>query len=118
MSNSKSFIKRKRVRVVIALGVLFIIIGTAVWLYTNLVIESHERILDNPNLTQEEKWSWEGSLRWWRTAKATVGDPTSIMLTMVGICAIEYTILYEILQVILQPEQRTKKSQTLLSQFL
>ena len=118
MSNPKIFIKRKRVRAVIVLGVLLIIIGTAIWLYTNLVIESHEKALNNPNLTQEEKWTWEGSLRWWRTAKATFGDPASMMLVVMGICAVEYTLLYEIVKSELQPERRNKTSQTLLSQFL
>jgi len=111
MSNPKTLIKRKRV--VILAGGLFIVIGMTLWLFTDFVIQSHEQILNDPNLIQEEKWRWEGSLQWWTTAKYGTCHPTSIILITIGVCAIELTLLHAVLQ----PERRTKASQTLLSQY-
>jgi len=113
MSSLKTFIKRKRVLAVILLGVSYIIIGIALWLITDLTIQNHEQILSNSNLIQEEKLRWENSLQWWRTAKTTIWEPASISLITIGICSIEYTMLYAALQ----PKRRTETSQTLLTQF-
>ncbi len=113
MSSLKTFIKRKRVLAVILLGVLYIIIGVSLWLITDLAIQSHEQTLSNSNLIQEERLQWESSLEWWTMAKTTACEPTSIILITIGICAIEYTMLYAALR----PERRTETSQTILSQF-
>jgi len=113
MSSLKTVTKRKSVLAVIVLGVSFIIIGIALWLFTDLVIQNYEQILSNSNLIQEEKMRWESSLQWWRTVKTTACELTSIILVTMGICAIECTMLYATLQ----PKRRTETSQTLLSQF-
>jgi len=111
MSNPKILMRRKLA--VILAGGLFIVIGMALWLFTDFVIQGHEQILSNPDLIQEEKWRWEGSLQWWTTAETTCHS-TSIILITIGVCAIELTLLHTILQ----PERRTETSQTLLSQYL
>lgn len=91
MSNPK---RKNSLRIITAIGALLLIIGISLWLYTSSIIQGHEQLLNNPNLTQEQRWNYEGSLQWWKTAKATTYDPLSIILISLGLCAIEYTIIY------------------------
>lgn len=99
MSRLKTLIKRKRALTVVFLaGVSLLIIGIALWLYTDSVVQSHEQLLNHSNLTQQEIWRLEGSLQWWKTAKKTTYDPLAIILITIGVCAIEYPVIYTIAQ--------------------
>jgi len=99
MSNPKTTPKRKNLlKIITAIGTLLLITGITLWLYTNSIIQGHEQLLNNPNLTQQQRWTYEGSLQWWKTAKTTTYNPLSIILISLGLCAIEYTIIYLIAQ--------------------
>jgi hypothetical protein len=89
--------KRKRsLAAILFMGVILLVIGISLWLYTDSVITGHEQRLNDPNLTLEQRWQWEGSLQWWKTAKTTTFNPTSIILITIGLCAFEYAIIYMI----------------------
>jgi hypothetical protein len=97
MSNPKITQKRKNpLKIITAIGALLLITGISLWLYTNSIIQGHEQLLNNPNLTQQQRWNHEGSLQWWKTAKTTTYDPLSIILITLGLCAIEYTIIHTV----------------------
>jgi len=91
---------KRHIKTIASIGILLLIIGISLWLYTDSVIRGHEQLLDNPNLTPQQKWDYEGSYQWWKTAKKTTYDPLTIILITIGLIAIEYTIIY----IIVQPE--------------
>jgi hypothetical protein len=91
--------KRKNTPTIIAsAGIILLTIGISLWLYTDFVIRGHEQLLNNTELTQEERWKIEGSLQWWITAKETRYEPLTIILVTIGLCAIEYAIIYLLVQ--------------------
>ncbi|MDH7478236.1 MAG: hypothetical protein QHH17_07640 [Candidatus Bathyarchaeota archaeon] len=91
--------ERKYVQKLVALiGIVLLAMGIGLWLYTESVVRGHEHLLNDPNLTQEQRWECEGSLQWWRTAKKTLYDPLAIILVTIGFCAIEYVIIYLIVR--------------------
>lgn len=91
--------KRKYLQKVVALiGIVFLTMGVGLWVYTESVVRGHEQLLNDPNLTQEQRWECEGSLLWWRTAKRTLYDPLAIILVTIGFCAVEYVIIYLIVR--------------------
>jgi len=98
MSKLKTPTKRKRLTAIFGTGAILLITGISLWLYTNSVIQTHEQLLSNTNLTLEEKWRYEGSLQWWKTARITTYDPIAVTLITIGLVAILYTILYAIVQ--------------------
>ena len=61
---------------------LLILAGLTIWLYATSVIQGHTHLLASSVLSQEETWSYEGSLQWWKTTYATTIMPlTAIMIT-------------------------------------
>lgn len=91
--------ERKYVQKIVALiGIVFLIMGVGLWLYTESIVRGHEELLNDPNLTQEQRWACEGSLEWWRAAKRALYDPLAIVLVTIGFCAIEYVIIYLIVR--------------------
>jgi len=90
--------KRNKLTVIFLTGAILLIIGVALWLYTNSVIQGHEQLLNNPNLTQQEKWNYEGSLGWWKMAKITLYDPIAVILITAGLVALLYVTLWAIIQ--------------------
>ena len=99
MSNPKTTLKRKHLLIAItSIGALLLITAISLWLYTDSIIQGHEQLLNNPNLTQQQRWAYEGSLQWWKTAKTTTYNPLSIILITIGLCAIEFAIIYAIVQ--------------------
>lgn len=96
MSKLKILTKKNKRAAIFWTGTLLLITGAALWLYTGSVIQNHEQLLKNPDLTSEERWRYEGSLQWWRTAKTATYDPLSIVLITIGVVAIEYTFLHAI----------------------
>ena len=77
-------------------GVISSIMGTELWFYTDSVIQGHEQLLQNPNLTQQEIYAYEGSLQWWRIARITTYDPISLALIAGGILIAISSLLYAI----------------------
>jgi len=78
----KNLKKINRSRLTILTATLLLIAGLSIWLYATSAIQGHTQLLNSPNLTQEEIWSYEGSLQWWRTTYATTILPlTAIMIT-------------------------------------
>jgi len=98
MSNPTRLMKRNKLTVIFLTGAILLIIGVALWLYTNSVIQGHEQLLNNPNLTQQEKWNYEGSLGWWKMAKITLYDPIAVILITAGLVALLYVTLWAIIQ--------------------
>ena len=98
MSNPTRLMKRNKLTVIFLTGAILLIIGVALWLYTNSVIQGHEQLLNNPNITQQEKWNYEGSLEWWKMAKITTYDPIAVILITAGLIALLYVTLWAIIQ--------------------
>jgi len=90
--------KRNKLTVIFLTGAILLIIGVALWLYTNSVIQGHEQLLNNPNITQQEKWNYEGSLERWKMAKITLYDPIAVILITAGLVALLYVTLWTIIQ--------------------
>jgi len=98
MSKLKNLVKRSQFKVMVGAGVLLLIVGVGLWLYTSSVIEGHERLLDTQNLTQEEVWRYEGSLQWWRTAYTTTFYPAAVVSIAMGLMVTLCPILWAIVQ--------------------
>jgi hypothetical protein len=90
--------KRNKLTVIFLTGAILLITGVTLLLYTNSVIQGHEQILNNPNLTQQERWDYEGSLEWWRMAKITTYDPIAVILITTGLVALLYVTLWAIVR--------------------
>jgi len=98
MSKLTNLIKRNQFKVTVGTGVLLLIIGAGLWLYTNLEIQFREERLNTPNLTLEETWRYEGSLQWWRTAYTTTLYPATVISITIGLIALICPILWAIVQ--------------------
>lgn len=98
MSKLKNLIKRNQFKATIGTGVLLLIMGIGLWLYANSVIQGHEQLLNNPDLTPEETWRYEGSLQWWRIAYTTTFHPLAVILITIGLNALLCPILWAIIQ--------------------
>lgn len=83
--------KSKVIAAVFYLGIILLIMGFWLWAYANVMILYNEQRLNSPTLTQEEKWRFEGSLKWWKTARVTTYNPTAIALITIGLIAVLYT---------------------------
>jgi len=83
--------KSKVITAVFYLGIILLIMGFWLWAYANVMILYNEQRLNSPTLTQEEKWRFEGSLKWWKTARVTTYNPTAIALIAIGLIAVLYT---------------------------
>jgi len=83
--------KSKFITTIFFLGIILLIMGFWLWTYTNVMILYNEQQLNNPTLTQEEKWRYEGSLEWWKTVRVTTYDPMAITLITIGLIAILYS---------------------------
>jgi hypothetical protein len=53
-------------KIVFVIGIVFTVVGASLWVYAGLNILTRERTLSDTNLSVEERWRVEGSLRWWR----------------------------------------------------
>lgn len=91
-------LKNKKITIIFLTGAILTIVGVALWVYTDGVIRAHKQALQNPNLTQQERWALEGSLRWWINAELTLYGPVAITLITAGIIALLYVILWAIIQ--------------------
>jgi hypothetical protein len=86
--------KRSAIKAIALVGVLLLIAGIGLWLYTDSVINRLEQILNDLNLTTKQRYDFEGSLAWWRDTKVHGYGLLSIVLVTLGLCALEYVIIY------------------------
>ena len=80
--------KINRFRLTVLTGILLLIAAFSIWLYTTSVIQGHTQILDSSNLKQEEIWSYEGSLQWWRSTYTTTILPLTAIMTAIGLLSL------------------------------
>jgi hypothetical protein len=91
--------KRKYMPTIIAsTGIILITTGISLWLYTNSVIQGYQQILNDDSKLTQQRSTIEDSLQMWRKAKTITYDPLSVILLTIGLCAIEYTIIYLLVQ--------------------
>lgn len=74
-------------------GIVFLIIGVGLWLCTSSIIKGHEQMLNHQNLSQQDRWRYEGSLEWWRGTSMTLYYPLAAILIAIGFVAILLLLL-------------------------
>ena len=85
MTRLKGLIKRSRFRVAAVIGVMFLVIGVSLFGFSLSAIQEREQLLNSADLTIEEVWKYEGSLRWWRSAYVTVFLPLTVVFVAFGV---------------------------------
>jgi hypothetical protein len=93
MSKLKVFIQKNKTAASFWIGAILILTGIGLSIYVDSVIKSQEEKLFFSDLTQQERWDLEGSYQWWRMARITIYDPTSIMLIAVGLVVLTHSFL-------------------------
>ena len=90
MTKLKDLVKKNRFRVAAVIGVLFLVIGVSLLGYSISAIQEREQLLNCADLTPEEMWHYEGSLRWWRNAYVTVFLPLTVIFVALGVVGLVY----------------------------
>ena len=85
MTRLKGLIKRNRFRVVAVIGFMFLVIGVSIFGYSLYAIQEREQLLNSADLTIDEIWRYEGSLRWWRSTYAKVFLPLTVIFVAFGV---------------------------------
>jgi len=85
MTKLKGLIKKNRFRLAAIMGVLFLVVGVRLLGYSISEIQERELMLNCADLTPEEMWHYEGSLRWWRNAYVTVFLPLTAVFIALGL---------------------------------
>ena len=73
---------------ILAIGIIFIVTGVSVGSLTWHSILTSEQTLCDPNLSAEEKWQAEGSIRWWRDLSSRLSYPLAAVLLIGGLITI------------------------------
>jgi hypothetical protein len=81
----KNLKKINRFRLTVLTAILLLITGFSTWLYTTSVIQGYTQLLDSSKLSTEKIWSYEGSLRWWKSTYTTTIHPLTAIMITVGI---------------------------------
>jgi len=84
MPAPKNLKKTNRFRLMFLMAILLLIAGFSIWIYTISVIYGTTQLLESSNLKQEEIWSYEGSLQWWRTTYTTTILPLTTIMISIG----------------------------------
>ena len=90
----KKLKKPNRHQLTILTAVMLLIVGFSIWLYTSSVIQRQTQLLNSSNLTQEEMWSYEGSLQWWKTTNTTTITPLATIMITVGFISLVGPIVW------------------------
>jgi len=86
VSKLNSPFKQNRFRSTAILGFLLLIIGVSLFGYSISMIQEREHMLTGTELTLEELWHYENSLRLWRNAYVTLFLPlTAVFIALGGI---------------------------------
>jgi len=88
MTKLKDMVKKNRFRVAAVIGVLFLVIGVSLLGYSISAIQEREQLLNCADLTPEEMWHYEGSLRWWRNAYVTLFLPLTAVFVALGVVSL------------------------------
>jgi hypothetical protein len=72
---------------VILFGIVLIVAGAGLWIYTVFKIQALEQTMKHANLSLEDRWRSEGSLQWWRDTSRTTLYPVALLLIIIGLAA-------------------------------
>ena len=75
-------------KTILVIGIVFIVTGVSLWVFTGLNILTREQTLSDTNLSVEERARIEGSLRWWRELSARLSYPLAPVLFIGGLLSI------------------------------
>ena len=114
MTKLKDLVKKNRFRVAAVIGVLFLVIGVSLLGYSISAIQEREQLLNCADLTPEEMWHYEGSLRWWRNAYVTLFLPLTAVFVALGVVG----LVSQPLLTRLHQKVFSKPSQTMLNALL
>ncbi len=93
MAKLESIFKLNRFRLTI-LGILLLLLGVSLLGYSISAIQEREQVLNSANLSLEEMWHYEGSLRWWRNAYVSLFLPlTSVFVALGGFVLLSQPLL-------------------------
>ena len=84
MSELINIIQKNRFRAAAIMGALLLVVGISLFAYSTSTIQEQEQMLASGNLSLEDTWRIEGSLRWWRTSYATVFLPLTLIFAAFG----------------------------------
>ena len=93
-----TLLKNRKTTLLFITGAILLLAGIILWLYTDATIQNLQQILQDPNLTQDDRNKAQGSLDWWTNAKTTLYYPTAITLITIGLIALLYVALWAIIQ--------------------
>ena len=79
---------------IFALGVILISIAAAIQLFPQSVISQLQSNLDSGQLSQQDAWDQEASLRWWKLALWQTYQPMSSVINSAGMLMIILSVLY------------------------
>ena len=69
---------------ILVIGIIFIVTGVSVGSLTWHSILTREQTLYDPNLSAEERWQAEGSIRWWSDLGSRLSYPLAAVLLIGG----------------------------------
>jgi hypothetical protein len=72
-------------KTILVIGIVFIVTGVSLWVFTGLNILTREQTLIDTNLSVEERARIGGSLRWWRDLSARLSYPLAAVLLIGGL---------------------------------
>jgi hypothetical protein len=79
---------------IFALGVILVFVAAAIPLYPQSVISKLQSNLDSGQLSQQDTWDQEASLRWWKLALWQTYQPMSSFINSAGLLMIILSVSY------------------------
>ena len=73
---------------ILVIGIVFIVTGVSVGSLTWHSILTREQTLYDPNLSADERWQAEGSIRWWIDLSLRLSYPLATVFLIGGLLAI------------------------------
>jgi hypothetical protein len=77
--------KSLSISIVLSVGVALVVAGESFYWYVNATIGSLQMKLARVGLSQSNHDSFQGSLNWWKTEKASIYGPISFIVIIAGI---------------------------------
>ena len=94
MFESRSLVNISKIKLAVCSGILLIVVGFALWFYPTSVIQVHEQTLNNPSISLEDTWQYEGSLQWWRTVATMTFYPAAFASIATSIAIVAISLVY------------------------
>jgi ABC-type phosphate transport system permease subunit len=83
-----------RFRVSVLLGVLFLVIGVSLLVYSISAIQDNGLLSNSADWTLKQMWHYDGSIRWWRNASFTLFLPLiAVFMTLGGVILVSHSLL-------------------------